>query len=294
MSEMSSPQGTRWRCDHGEGDVWTLWFDSSDRSHNVLDRVAFDELDRQLDEVEADARIQGLLLRSAKEKGFCAGADLKTIRECSSAGELSEYLRRGLEVIDRLAALKVPTTAVVHGACLGGGLELALACRCRVALASSEPLQLGCPEIQLGLIPAWGAINRLPRLINARDALGLLISGNPLGFLQAKSQGLVQRLVTQEEQAKIAETLRSDPCQESPLSGEHWEDELQFACARMADQPADFPEAQEAILELIRLDLKEGSRVARQAAIERCAELAFQEATRDAIADFFNRRRRSS
>ncbi len=294
MSEMSSQHGTRWHRDQGEDDILTLWFDSPGRSHNVLDRAAFDELDRHLDEVEADGKIQGLLVRSAKEKGFCAGADLRTILECSSASELSEYLRRGLSVIDRLAALKVPTTAVLHGACLGGGLELALACRCRVALASSESLQLGCPEIQLGLIPAWGAINRLPRLLNARDALGLLISGNPLGFLQAKSQGLVQRLVTQEEQGKIAETLLREACEEAPLSGEHWEGELQFAVARMADQPADFPEAQEAILELIRLDLKEGPGAARRAAIERCAELAFQEPTRAAIADFFNRRQRFS
>ena len=84
---------------------------------------------------------------------------------------------------------------------------MALACRFRVALASNAPLQIGSPEIQLGLLPAWGAITRLPRLLAPRDALNLLLTGNPIGFLQAKSQGLVDRLFSQDEQARIAETL---------------------------------------------------------------------------------------
>jgi enoyl-CoA hydratase/carnithine racemase len=294
MSETSSRAGTSWRCDRTGGDVWTLWFDSPGRSHNVLDQAAFEELDHRLDEVEADGSARGLLLRSGKESGFCAGADLKTIHWAASERDLLPYFRRGLEVIERLAALKVPTTAVVHGVCLGGGLELALACRCRVALASAEPLQIGCPEVQLGLIPAWGAIVRLTRVISARDALGLLISGNPLGFLQAKSQGLVHRLVTQDEQERITETLGREPCPEAPLAGGHWEGELKFALARMADQPSDFPEAQEAILDVVRADLSGGPEAARSLAIERCVALALEDSTRAAIADFFDRRQRGS
>ena len=159
--------------------------------------------------IEGDSSIRGVLIRSAKPAGFCAGADLKTIQTCTSAAELAAYLRRGMEVLDRLAGLKVPTTAVVHGVCLGGGLELALACRCRAALASSVALQMGSPEVQLGLIPAWGAMVRLARFIAPRDALNLVLTGNPIGFLQAKSQGLVDRLVAQDEQDRIAETLRA-------------------------------------------------------------------------------------
>src|SRR4051812_40544345 len=198
MSEQSSGAAESWRAEPGEDGVRTLWFDAPGRSLNVLDAAALESLDRRLDELERDPSARGVLLRSAKERGFCAGADLKTFLEAPSADALTSYLRRGLDVIERLARLNVPTTAVVHGACLGGGLELALACRCRVALASAEPLQIGSPEVQLGLIPAWGALVRLPRLLAARDALNLLLSGNPLGFLQAKSQGLVQRLVTQD------------------------------------------------------------------------------------------------
>ncbi len=185
----------------------------------------------------------------------------------------------------------MPTVAVVHGVCLGGGLELALACRSRVALASSVPLQLGCPEVQLGLIPAWGAIVRLPRLLSPRDALNLLLTGNPIGFLQAKSQGLVDRLVSEEEQDRIAETLNRKPPPDRPLPPDIWRDELEFAAAKVEEQPADFPEAQQTLMQLIETDLTEGPEVARNSAIQRCVELAFLPSTRHAIADFFQRRR---
>ncbi len=150
-----------WRWDRGTEGVSTLWFDCAQRSHNVLDRVAFDELDDCLAEIESDPSATGVLVRSAKPAGFCAGADLKAFLSATSVTELETFLGRGREVLDRLAGLKVPTVAVVHGICLGGGLELALACRFRVALASNVPLQIGSPEIQLGLLPAWGAITRL-------------------------------------------------------------------------------------------------------------------------------------
>ena len=116
---------TTWRSETSSGDVTTLWFDCPGRSQNVLDAVAFDELDQRLAEIEGDSSTRGVLIRSAKPAGFCAGADLKTIQGCTSAGELAAYLRRGLAVLDRLARLEIPTAAVVHGVCLGGGLELA-------------------------------------------------------------------------------------------------------------------------------------------------------------------------
>jgi 3-hydroxyacyl-CoA dehydrogenase/enoyl-CoA hydratase/3-hydroxybutyryl-CoA epimerase len=271
--------------------VWTLWFDSPGRAHNLLDHAAHDELDRRLSEVEADPSCAGLLIRSAKAGGLCAGADLKTILDRAKAGDLDSYLRRGLEVMLRLARLRQPTAAVVHGVCLGGGLELALACRFRVALASSVPLQLGSPEMQLGLIPAWGAIERLPRLLAPRDALNLLLTGNPLGFLQAKSQGLVDRLVAQEEQDRIGEILQRAPAPERPLDEATWANELAFAVAKADEQPADFPEAQQMIMEVIRTDLARGREAAREQAIESCVELASSPATRQAISDFFQRRR---
>ena len=95
-----------WRPETNSENVTTLWFDSPGRSQNVLDPVAFDGLDQCLAEIEADSSIRGVLIRSAKPAGFCAGADLKTIQACTSAGDLSAYLRHGLAVLDRLARLR--------------------------------------------------------------------------------------------------------------------------------------------------------------------------------------------
>jgi enoyl-CoA hydratase/carnithine racemase len=283
-----------WRLDRSDDGLWTLWFDCPGRTYNVLDPAAFEDLDGCLAELEGEDSLRGLLIRSDKASGFCAGADLRTIRACASPFELEAYLNRGLAVLDRLTRLKVPTAAVVHGVCLGGGLELALACRFRVALASNIPLQLGCPEVRLGLIPAWGAIARLPRLLAPRDALNLLLTGNPIGFLHAKSQGLVDRLVTQEEQARIGEMMTREAAPARPFTVGTWQDELAFARAKAADQPADFPEVQDVIMEVIQTDLTRGLEAARQMTIAQCVELAMRPATREAIDDFFDRRRASS
>ena len=234
--------------DRGDDGVWTLWFDCPGRSHNVLDRRRVRRA-RRLPGRDRGRRpaVQRAPDPQRQGRGILRrGRSARRSRACRVAAELETFLRRGLAVLDRLARLKVPTVAVVHGVCLGGGLELALACRFRVALASNVPLQLGCPEVQLGLIPAWGAIARLPRLLAPRDALNLLLTGNPIGFLQAKSQGLVDRLVSQDEQARIAEMLdpRSRP-RTVPSPAGRWHDELEFAQAKADDQPADFPEVQD-------------------------------------------------
>ncbi|WP_165230046.1 enoyl-CoA hydratase/isomerase family protein [Aquisphaera insulae] len=286
-------EGTRqgpWKIERAPGDAATLWFNSPAHSLNVLDAEALEGLDRAITEIEADPAIRGLLIRSAKDGGFCAGADLRSFRTCSTPEELASFLRRGLEVLDRLAAMKIPTVAVLHGTCLGGGLELALACRKRIALASSIPLQLGSPEVHLGLIPAWGALVRLPRILSPRDALLLVLGGNPIGFLQAKSQGLVDRLFSADETSRIVEALDSEPIVEAPLAADAWEPELTFAAAKVEEQPPDHPEAPEKILDLIRLDIADGPAAARAKAIEVCSDLAFHPAAREAIDDFFERR----
>ncbi len=172
----SATSGSIWRSERGADGVFTLWFDQPGRSQNVLDPRAFDELETRLAESEADGEVQSLVIRSAKPEGFCAGVDLRTIWSCRGAADVEAFVRRGLAVFERLSGLAVPTVAVIHGACLGAGLELALACRRRIALASAAPLQIGTPEVHLGLIPAWGAIDQLPRLMGPDDGLDFLIS----------------------------------------------------------------------------------------------------------------------
>lgn len=280
-----------WRWDRGDDGVWTLWFDQPGKTHNILTAEAFDELDERLAEVEESNSVRGVLIRSAKEAGFCAGADLRTIQQSSSADEIESYLRRGLAVFDRLSRLDPPTTAVLHGVCLGGGLELALACQHRVALASGKAFQLGTPEVHLGLIPGWGAIEHLPRLLAPRDALDLLLLGNPIGFLHAKSQGAVDRLVSLDESERLVESLALPTAGERPFLPEIWSDELDFARVKLTQHPVGFPEAQAAILEIIRIDLADGPEAAREATIERLIELILSEPTRLAVDEFFQRAR---
>lgn len=281
-------RATAWRWDRGGDGVWTLWFDQPGRTLNILDRAALDELDERLVEVEGDDSVQGVLIRGGKPSGFCAGADLHLLSE-GTRQDVEAYVRRGLDVMDRLMRLGPATVAVLHGACLGGGLELALACRHRVALASTTPLQLGTPEARLGLIPGWGGIEHLPRLIAPRDSLDLLLYGHPIGFLQARSQGVVTRLASAEEPQRLLDTLAAEAPAERPFLAEEWRDELDFARAKLERHSNDSPEAQAAILRIIEVDMAEGPVAAREATVASLVELATSEASRDAIADFFQR-----
>lgn len=283
---------TAWRWERGENDVWTLWFDQTWRRHNLLDRQALDELDERLEEVERDGSAAGVLIRSAKSVGFCAGADLKLFRQAETAAEIESYARRGIEVLDRLANLKPPTTAVLHGVCLGGGFDLALACKHRAAVASDIPFQLGSPEIHFGIIPIWGALQLLPRILAPKDALDLLLLGNPIGFLQAKSQGVVDCLISQDESERLLGTLWYEPITERPFNKEIWNDEIEFARVKLTQHTLDFPDAPAAILDILQIDLDEGPEKAREAALAKLVELAMDQESRAAIADFFDRPRK--
>jgi enoyl-CoA hydratase/carnithine racemase len=291
MAMSSSATQNSWRRERDDRGVWTLWFDQPGRSYNVLDRSAIDELDAHLADAEEDPSIVGCIIRGGKPGGFCAGADLKNVLACQTTAEVEQLLRRGLSVLDRLSSLPIPTIALIHGVCLGGGLELAMACRRRVALASSAALQVGLPEIHLGLVPAWGGITGLPRLIDPEDAFDLLLSGRSIGFLRARSLGLVDRLAAEGDPAESFETLALPGRREYVPSQEAWLLGLDRARARYLDQPGEFPDVQERILSIIELDLAEGHEAARQAAIEAFAELAMSEASRESIKSFFQRGR---
>ncbi len=289
---MSSPASrVSWRRERDDRGVWTLWFDQAGRSYNVLDRPAIDELESHLADAEADPAIAGLILRGGRPGGFCAGADLKTVLACRTMTEVEQLLRRGLTVLDRLSSVPVPTLAVIHGVCLGGGLELALACRRRVALASAEPLQVGLPEVHFGLVPAWGGITRLPRLIDPDDALDLLVSGRSIGYLRARSLGLVDRLAAEGDPVEPRDWLESTGRLERAPSVEAWESALERARAQILDQPGQHPDAQERILSIVEVDMGQGQETARQAAIAAFAELALSEDVRESIASFLQRGR---
>jgi 3-hydroxyacyl-CoA dehydrogenase/enoyl-CoA hydratase/3-hydroxybutyryl-CoA epimerase len=142
------------------------------------------------------ARPAGVIFASGKPRSFNAGADLFEVRDMKTA-QLAEYLARGHALFARIADLPMPTIAAINGDCLGGGFELALACRYRVA-ADSGSISIGLPEVKLGLIPAWGGTTRLPRMIGLRRALPILLAGKTLPPRKALRAGLVDEVVRPE------------------------------------------------------------------------------------------------
>ena len=205
----SDQQGTDWRLERdAEGIVW-LTADRADSSANVLSSAVLTELDRHLERIR-EWHPRGVVVLSAKKSGFIAGADIKEFT--SLAGEASGYrlIHAGQQVLDRLAALPCPTVAAVHGFALGGGLELALACRYRIAVGD-ERLSLGLPEVQLGIHPGFGGTVRSVQLIGVRAAMELMLTGKPVRADKALRLGLVDRLVAASELRAAARALILDP-----------------------------------------------------------------------------------
>lgn len=182
-----------------------LTFDMPGSSVNVFNEATLRELDRHLSAIESEPSLKGLVIRSAKEKVFIAGADLKTIRALPPA-KLEAFIALGQSVFSHLAALPMPKIAMIHGACVGGGMELALACDHRVA-SDADCTRLGLPEVQLGLIPGWGGTTRLPRMIGLPKALDLILTGKLLKPEHARKVRIVDRVMPREHLEAVVRKL---------------------------------------------------------------------------------------
>jgi 3-hydroxyacyl-CoA dehydrogenase/enoyl-CoA hydratase/3-hydroxybutyryl-CoA epimerase len=169
-----------------DGVAWLL-FDRADASANTLSGDVMEEFDKIIGELES-ARPAGLVIRSAKTSGFIAGADVNEFRGATDPVTVEATISRAHAVIDRLEALRVPNVAVIHGFCLGGGLEVALACQSRIAISNAR---FGFPEVMLGLHPGLGGTARFTRLINPMQAMTLMLTGRTIDARRAKGLGLV-------------------------------------------------------------------------------------------------------
>ena len=181
-----------------DGIAWLL-FDREGSSANTLSADLIEELDKVLAELEA-RRPTGLVIRSAKKSGFIAGADVNEFRGAGDPRAVETEIGRAHAVIDRLESLRIPTVAVIHGFCLGGGLEVALACQMRIAI---DGARFGFPEVMLGLHPGLGGTVRFTRLVNPMQAMPLMLTGKTIDARRAKSLGLVDA-VTQERHVRNA------------------------------------------------------------------------------------------
>src|SRR5215471_13169002 len=192
-----------------EDHICVLTFDRPDSGGNIFDAATIDEFNEQLDLVEKNASLRGLIIASAKKSIFVAGADLKTLLRAAKTGEMRGFIQRGQQVFNRLANLKIPSVAAIHGASAGGGYEVALACDYRVA--SDDPAtRIGLPETSLGLLPAWGGCTRLPRLIGTEKAAEVILKGKLYSAQDALQLGLVDDVAPRDHLLDAARKKLSD------------------------------------------------------------------------------------
>jgi enoyl-CoA hydratase len=181
---------------------------------NALSAALLDELEAEIDALDADDDVRAIVLRGGGERAFVAGADIKEFPSLRESPPSEGGSARGIQKLGaRMDAARTPFVAAVHGWCLGGGLELAMACDVRVA---SDDAKLGQPEIKLGLIPGGGGTQRLPRLVGQGRAFLLNVGGEPIDAQTAYDWGIVEKVVPTEELLDTAIELAGLFAQRSP------------------------------------------------------------------------------
>jgi len=198
-----------WKTSLDDSGIVTLSLDRAGSKVNAISRDVLDELG-QIVERLAIEKPAGVLIHSAKPFGFAVGADIKEFVSYAQQGTVLENIENGQRVYESLARLPCPTVAAIHGACMGGGTELILACRQRIA-ADDDKTRIGLPEVMLGIHPGWGGTARLPRLIGATDALPVMLTGKALSAKRALALGVVDRLAPPAELLAEARALLRRP-----------------------------------------------------------------------------------
>jgi 3-hydroxyacyl-CoA dehydrogenase/enoyl-CoA hydratase/3-hydroxybutyryl-CoA epimerase len=285
--------------------VVTVGIDVTDRKFNILTTEVFAELQTLLANLEQDTTARLVVFRGAKETGFLAGADLKEINAMPDRESLQRFGVAGQEAFDRLERLKIPTIAVVHGPCLGGGLEFALACRYRIA-RDDAATSFGVPEVRLGLLPAWGGVQRLTERVGLESSLRMLWTGSKISPRRAMELGVVDAIWPPDEfdagvEQFIAEQLTRGADSQTaetllPPSGPRHLNEADAtilnAAWRRLDRGQHGPSLK-AILEAVEAGYREGRNSGITKARDAFAELRFSEFGRRRLARFFNRSRAS-
>ena len=209
--------GPNWQLEvDAEGLAW-LCLDNQSGSTNVLNRRVLFELESIVAGLAA-APPMGLIIYSGKSNGFIAGADVNEFPDIDSEAAAYDLVRRGQQIFDALERLPCPSVAVIDGFALGGGLELALACTYRIAIAGDQRT-LGLPEVQLGLHPGFGGTIRAVQLLGVRQAMPLMLTGKPVRPSTARRIGLVDGVVSSEDWRAAAAklTLSPPPARSAPL-----------------------------------------------------------------------------
>jgi len=198
-----------WRLETDADRVTWLTFDTDDASTNVLSGHIMIELEECIRKI-AEFAPRALILQSAKKSGFVAGADINEFTDLQSPAQAFDLIRRGQLVLEELEKLPFPTIALIHGFALGGGLELALACKYRIA-ADDSRTSLGLPEVKLGIHPGFGGTVRSVRCMGVIPAMDMMLTGRFLSASKALRSGLVDMLVPAESLKEAGKRLALNP-----------------------------------------------------------------------------------
>jgi 3-hydroxyacyl-CoA dehydrogenase/enoyl-CoA hydratase/3-hydroxybutyryl-CoA epimerase len=207
---MTTSATPAWRAETDADGITWLTFDKPGTSTNVLSRETLLELDSHLQNIQKSPA-RGLVIRSAKASGFIAGADVREFAQLTSAAQAFEMVRAAQKIFDRVENLPCPTVAIINGFALGGGLELALACRYRVGV-KSEKFSIGLPEVMLGIHPGFGGTVRSVRIAGVRTAMEMMLTGKTLRADKARRAGFLDRLVfPADAEAAARELINREP-----------------------------------------------------------------------------------
>lgn len=249
---------------------------------NTLKAEFAEQISEILQQAQALSQLQGLVIISGKPDSFIAGADITMIAACRTAQDARVLAQKGQSILAQIAAFHIPVVAAIHGACLGGGLELALACHSRIC-SQDDKTVLGLPEVQLGLLPGSGGTQRLPRLVGVSKALDMILTGRQVRARQALKMGLVDDVVAQDILLDVAiERAKAGwldkpvlPWQQRLLSGPLGK-ALLFNIVRkktLAKTKGHYPAA-ERIIEVVRKGLDHGGPAGYEAEAKAFGELA--------------------
>ncbi|RMG18144.1 MAG: fatty acid oxidation complex subunit alpha FadJ [Planctomycetota bacterium] len=296
------------RVETRDDGVAVVWMDVPGEPVNTLKASFADEFEELFAGLAGDANLRAVVFASAKPGNFLAGADIKMLEAAKTAEEAAELSRRGQHALERVASLPLPVVAAIDGACLGGGLEVALACDARVA-SDNRKTKLGLPEVQLGLLPGAGGTQRLPRLVGVQAALDLLLTGKQLNARRAKKLGLVDEVVpvpivvdvavrkalelADRREPPLAERVRGllsvESLQELGLAGNPIGRAVVFNQAGRtvrAKTHGNYP-APEKILEVVKVGLEQGFEKGLEAEARAFGELVVSDVARQLMGIYF-------
>lgn len=280
-----------------EQNIAWLCIDVPNEKMNTLQAAFADEMESVFTELEQHkSALKGLIIHSGKPDNFVAGADVRMLDACQSAQEAQALATKGQEMFEKLSKLSFPVVAAIHGPCLGGGLELALACDYRVC-SDDDKTRLGLPEVQLGLLPGSGGTQRLPRLIGLLPSLDLILTGKQLRAKKAKKLGVVDACVAPTILLEVAKQFveGKDKAKHKLSTKEKLMAQTGFGRKVIFEQAAkktqqktrgNYP-ATEAILEVIRYGLEHGFTKGLAYEAERFGELVMSHESKALRSIFF-------